>query len=282
VCDYRELPPPRCLADYVACFWTRSTSDRETDARSLILPDGCIDIVWVGERAPVIAGPATRAVRASLPAWSTIVGVRFRTGAAASMLGVPAHELLDAEVPLREVWGRRVPPSAARIAELATSDAKLGAVETVVLDRLRAADPTDPLVQHAAATLARNPEIQVSALGPTLGLSERQLRRRFEAAVGYGPKTLQRILRFQRWLHLAQQEPSGRPGLAARPGLATLAATAGYADQAHLTREVQRLAGTSPVALLVGGDSAAARLVGVEEQPNDETMAYEAMAMAST
>ncbi len=36
-----------------------------------------------------------------------------------------------------------------------------------------------------------------------LGVSERQLRRRFEDAVGYGPKTLARVLRFQRFLALA-------------------------------------------------------------------------------
>ena len=36
------------------------------------------------------------------------------------------------------------------------------------------------------------------------GVSERQLRRRFVDAVGYGPKTLARVLRFQRFLALAR------------------------------------------------------------------------------
>jgi len=92
--------------------------------------------------------------------------------------------------------------------------------------------------------LARHPAARLSELGDYVGLSERQLRRRFEAGVGYGPKTLHRILRFRRWLQCARRPAAGGFGLAA------LAAVSGYADQAHLSREVARLAGVPPAALL--------------------------------
>lgn len=78
-------------------------------------------------------------------------------------------------------------------------------------------------------------------LAEKVGLSERQLRRRFTEAVGYGPKALHSILRFQHALDL------GRRG---DPGLAAIAYQAGYADQAHFTREVRRLAGMTPTELL--------------------------------
>lgn len=76
-------------------------------------------------------------------------------------------------------------------------------------------------------------------------ISERQLRRRFTTAVGVSPKALHRILRFQRFLALAWtvEQPSAQ--------LARLAAEAGYADQAHLTREATRLEGRSPRTLLL-------------------------------
>jgi len=92
----------------------------------------------------------------------------------------------------------------------------------------------------------------VERIGDRLGLGERQLRRRFADAVGYGPKTLQRVLRFQRFVALAT---GGEPG--GRPDLARLALEAGYADQAHLTRECRRLAGLPPAALLAEGAVAA-------------------------
>ena len=97
----------------------------------------------------------------------------------------------------------------------------------------------DPLVRAAVRRLDRA-GTRVSTLGPGLGISERQLQRRFRDAVGYGPKTLQRILRFQRAL------AEIRRGCEQSGGLARVAAATGYADQAHLTRESRRLAGFSP------------------------------------
>lgn len=104
------------------------------------------------------------------------------------------------------------------------------------------------LVAAAVAWLERDPAAagRVGALGPTVGLGERQLRRRFQAGVGYGPKTLARVLRFQRLLALLRDDQGGRPSLA------EVAVRAGYADQAHMTAECTRLAGRSPAALVAG------------------------------
>ena len=115
--------------------------------------------------------------------------------------------------------------------------------------RLPPPDAIDPVVRAAAVGAAR-PRTPVEALGAGLGIGERQLRRRFDDAVGYGPKTLQRVLRFQRFLALAEAE---RTAGGADPDLARLAFAAGYADQAHLTRECTRLAGLPPAALLATG-----------------------------
>ena len=82
-------------------------------------------------------------------------------------------------------------------------------------------------------------------------LSERQIRRHFDEAIGYGPKKLQRILRLQRLLWLASQQS------APVPNLAHLSSAAGYADQSHMTREVIALAGASPRQLLHGSRSSA-------------------------
>ena len=108
----------------------------------------------------------------------------------------------------------------------------------------RCAAPRSPSRGYTAAR-ARRPTVAASARAA--GLSERQLRRRFERAVGYGPSTLARVLRFQRFLRRAHA-PESR----AAP-LARLAAEAGYADQAHLARECRRLSGLSPSSLLATG-----------------------------
>jgi AraC-like DNA-binding protein len=214
VAVYREIPQP---GPHIACVWTR---DPEPEARvRRIVPDACVDIVWTGRRL-VVAGPATGPKIARTPAGRIAFGVRFRVGAAGAALGLPASELLDLTVPLEDVW------PAARLEEAANAGpAALAAAVTARLD-----DAPDAAVRAAAT-------------GLDVGLGARQLRRRFGDAVGYGPKTLERVLRFQRFLALAATEPS----------LARLAFDAGYADQAHLTRECARLSGLTPAALLASG-----------------------------
>jgi AraC-like DNA-binding protein len=71
--------------------------------------------------------------------------------------------------------------------------------------------------------------LPVTAASREVALTDRHLRRRFHDAVGYGPKTLQRVLRLRRFLALAEA--------GATADLARAAAEAGYSDQPHLTRE---------------------------------------------
>ncbi|MEU4426659.1 helix-turn-helix domain-containing protein, partial [Actinoplanes sp. NPDC024001] len=87
----------------------------------------------------------------------------------------------------------------------------------------------------------------VSDIAAVAGLGERQLRRRSVAAYGYGPKTLHRIFRMRRAVALAR---AGR-------AFAAVAADAGYADQAHLSRDVRALAGV-PLSELVPQPASAA------------------------
>jgi AraC-like DNA-binding protein len=244
VSEYRELAPPPTLVTHLLCTWTASISDGRMAYLHRVLPDGCVDMVWVDDTAPVVAGPATQAFIACHPPRSLIVGVRCRPGLAASLLGIPATELLNQEVPLREVCARLAARLSSPVAEQPSVTGKLAAVEAALITHLVGVGPTDSLVTAGIAWLAQHPSGRVQQLSRMLGLSSRQLQRRFRAAVGYGPKTFHRILRFQRVLALAgkQQVCDGN--------LSRLALETGYADQAHMTREIQRLAGRQPTALL--------------------------------
>jgi AraC-like DNA-binding protein len=248
---YRELAPPPEIQEHVACLWVR---DPQPAARlHRIVPDACADIVWVTGRRVRVAGPATGPFMSTIPAGGSAVGIRFRVGAAGSALGVSARELLDGSFALDEVWGATGAELAERLDAAPHAEAAAAVLARAVARRLPPPHAIDPIVRAAAIGVAR-PRTPVEALGASLGIGERQLRRRFGDAVGYGPKTLQRVLRFQRFLALAQPSPA-RAGRVGRepPDLARLAFEAGYADQAHLTRECRRLAGLPPAALLATG-----------------------------
>ena len=103
----------------------------------------------------------------------------------------------------------------------------------------------DPAVDHVAASLTDDPSRRVESLRRELDLSERRLLRRCTVAFGYGPATLRRILRLQRFLELAgETHTDGKV-----PGLAELAQRAGYADQQHLARDARAIARATPTEL---------------------------------
>jgi AraC-like DNA-binding protein len=223
---YRELDTnlPGCV------IWTRSAQGESTVHR--IVPDGCIDLLWVDGEL-LLAGPDTVAHEAR--GGATYVGVRFHPGWAPALLGVPAEELRDARPPLDGFW----PAPLVRRLGAMTAERPVEGLVAAVRERLHRHGPPDRLVLAVAGELrAGRP---VAATAARTGLSARQLQRRSVAAFGYGPKTLARVLRFDRAVALAR---AGVP-------YARLAADAGYADQAHLAREVRALAGV-PLTTLVG------------------------------
>lgn len=198
-----------------------------------ILPDGCMDLLWIGGRL-IVAGPDTRAHAATDTPGARFLGVRFAPGTGAGLLGVPAYELRDRRVPLAELWSgtRRPGPGARELAErLAEAADQPRALEELALRLAADAGPPDPLMRAVAAGLGAGRTVADTA--ETVGLGERQLRRRSLDAFGYGPKTLARVLRLQRALALVRD---GAPFAAA-------AHASGCADQAHLARETRELAG---------------------------------------
>jgi AraC-like DNA-binding protein len=192
-----------------------------------ILPDGCLDIIW-NDGTVFVAGPDTVAEAATSPEGARFYALRLADGLGPAVRGVPADELTDRQVPLEDLW------PAAVVRRVAESADPLAALEAAVAQRWRAPEPE--MVALAAAARAGRP---VGAIADVLGLSARQLQRRCRASFGYGPKMLARVLRMQRAVELARR---GRP-------FADVSATAGYADQAHLSREVKALAGV-PLSVL--------------------------------
>jgi AraC-like DNA-binding protein len=249
--SYRELPPPAALGAYVECLWVHRIGDGEGTYHQPVFPDGRMDVVALGDEV-LVAGPASRSTTLPLVPGTLTVGVRFRAGAAPALIGTSAADLRDRDVVPGDVWGRPGAELADRVMEASGWEERLGVMVDHLTGRLGRSRELDPVGVGIAGVLAEGPGRPLPQLAEDVGLSERQLRRRVEDAVGYPPRVLARILRFQRFLRAARAAGPGRD-------LARLAAEAGYADQAHLTRESRRLGGLPPAALL---DWEATRLAG--------------------
>jgi AraC-like DNA-binding protein len=246
--EYREFLPPAALADHFVCFWTQTISGLQGVYEHRVLPDACIDIVLVNDEPPVVVGPWTVPLLAQLPAGSRITGARLHPGRASSLLGMPASELLNQAIPMAAVKGDMRNIRLEKVIEEPNSVARRSMLGEVLLTSLEHSVPFDQAVLAGIRWLSRRPHGRIEQLSRWIGISERQLHRRFSVAVGYGPKTFQSVMRFQRLLKAAREK-------GAEQSLADLAASVGYADQAHMTREVHRLANVRPTVLLRSTES---------------------------
>lgn len=241
--SYGERALPACLQAHFACMWFHRLPER-LPCPTAIVPDGYIDLQWFGGMLR-IAGPDREANLEPIPAGITVIGFRFRPAAASAWLRVPASEIVNSRVPLDAFWGSETRRLTAWANDASTPEAVARRLVAALAKRAVEMDLPDRLAS-SVFSLIRGAQTAgrpfADDLHGRLGLSERTLRRRCHEAFGYGPKTLDRILRFQDFLRLARDERHA--------GVASLAAEAGYADQSHLTRETRRMAALTPKALL--------------------------------
>jgi AraC-like DNA-binding protein len=241
ISEYREFPVPASMANHFLCFW-KQVIVGSGEYTHRVLPDACIDIVFINEGPPVVVGPWTSPFVVRLPAGTNILGARLHPGLGFTVLGIPATELLNQSAPLYEVLSTNSTRFSLPLDE-PTLVSQVSALAEALARATAFATSPDGAVVASIQWLARRPHATVEQLSQSIGISHRQLQRRFSAAVGYGPKMFQSVLRFQRLLNFATKP-------ATPLSLADLAAVAGYTDQAHMTREVRRFAGCTPTALM--------------------------------
>jgi AraC-like DNA-binding protein len=236
---YLPTAVPAELAADLVTGWIATTQGTHT-----LIPDGCVDLLWIDNGTAWVCGPETSAWSFSLPPGTNAVGVRFRPGRAGSVLGFDTAEVRDRRVALGDVLGSRAERRLIQqVGDAAEAAARVGVLQRHASRWLAAAPAHDPIVEAVAHMLTWGTTTTVRAMADTVGLSQRQLHRRCVEAFGYGPATLRKILRLQRFLRLAHRPGSPRD-------LAVLAVTAGYTDQPHLSRDCRDITGTSPGAIL--------------------------------
>ncbi|MBB4234038.1 hypothetical protein GGD57_000587 [Rhizobium esperanzae] len=232
---YSEYAPPPALRRHFSRLWSHTMHDGPP-ARVAIVPDGYCDLLCINGRL-VVAGPDRTAAFPIIRPGATVIGARFAPGAAASWLKTPLSALVGLSVPLADIGRKGTAEFEARLGDCPDPSAVVALFGRMLEEAAR--DEEMPTQDAAVIFAAVNNGRPLSGL---LDISERQLRRRCHHHFGYGTKTLERIRRFQRFLDLCRR--SGKMPLAC------LALEAGFADQAHMTREVGELSTLTPAAIL--------------------------------
>lgn len=229
---YREIPPSARLRRYVECYWEQSQAGT---SGHLVLPDGCVDILFSrrgGEPISLAAvGLMTAPMRVPGARGRSFFGVRFRPGMASALL--PGAELLVNEIrPLDDLAGSTARRMFERLAEADTLDEMVELMDPL----LRPLDPPD--IASRLLGQLEWADVSLDQLISHSGLSVRHFRRLCLERAGVSPKYLSRILRFRK---AVQKMPA-----AAQPSWAGFAVACGYYDQAHFIREFQEFAGSTP------------------------------------
>ncbi len=242
---YEPRRPRADLASVLACAWTARPTGRHR-----LVPDACMDLLCIWrDHDPVVTpdiwlcGPERTAWTFELPPVAVAVGVRFRPGCASLAFEVDASSMLDRRVRFDDVVGLdaadRVRAAIAAIAGIDGLDERASAFEAALAPWLRDVDRDElAFVDSMTDLLVRSPRVAQSHLATTAGITPRHLHRRLLRTFGHGSAMLGRQLRFQRFLAVREQASD-----AATWSLAELAAAAGYADQAHLSRDCRALTG---------------------------------------
>jgi len=240
---FRAVAVADDLSDRLALAWVV-----DTDVAHDLVPDAHVDVVWLPDGSVQVCGP-------EVEGWTfrpldgterlEAVGVRFRPGHATPVLGTAMDEIRDQRVGVEDLLGadgRRLVEELAELPEGSPPERRIAVVEEHIRRWVADGGDVDPAVDRVAASLTDDPSRRVESLRRELDLSERQLLRRCTVAFGYGPATLRRILRLQRFLELAGETRTD----GSVPGLAELAQQAGYADQQHLARDARAIARATP------------------------------------
>ena len=242
---YREIRSCPALVPHVETYWIWEGDGDGGSHR--VLPDGCADVIFsvhdglrTNTSRLVAVGTMTRPIEVSRRGTSFLLGVRFRPGEAAAFLGCPASEITDLSPPLTELWKDGATALEDRLLEAGGRRERLRILEASLLRLLeRSASRRDLRVAAAVGGILRAPAaVQVPRLAGDVGLSPRQLRRRFIDSVGIGPKRLARIVRLRRVLDRILTPDD--------VDWADLAVEAGFYDQAHLVNDFRAWTGLAP------------------------------------
>ncbi|WP_430335290.1 helix-turn-helix domain-containing protein [Rhodococcus sp. ACT016] len=227
------------LTGSLVCAWSACA-----EGQHLLVPDGCIDVLWIPGVGIRVCGPETAAWSFTLPPGTESFGIRFRPGSAPPALRTSAAQIRNTRVDLADVLGSAAQRMLVdRLEHTDGTAARLSVLQAAGRRWLADRPGTDLLAAWLTSALSSR-SCSVAALADASSMTGRQLQRRCNDAFGYGPSTLRSILRLQRFMYLARADRNR--------GLAALAADAGYSDQAHLSRECRRIATVTPTELLAG------------------------------
>ncbi len=167
------------------------------------------------------------------------VQVDFTPLAAHRFFGVPMHELANRVVELDDIFGADARVLADQLRAAPTWTRRFEFIDAFLVPRIAAGRPAPPEVTLVWGRLTETRgAASIGTLASEAGWSRKHLIEKFREHIGLPPKSIARIMRFNRALRLLRD--------AAAPRWTQIAYASGYYDQAHMIRDFREFAGATP------------------------------------
>ena len=167
------------------------------------------------------------------------IQIAFTPLGAYLFLGTPGSEFSEQVCHLSDILGPDADLLTEKLASTKDWQTRFDLVDSFIAARFAAARPLQPQVEGAYAGLLHTGGLcSVGSLADAAGWSEKHFVDRFREQVGVAPKTMGRIIRFNRALKMLQSSNVQT--------LSDVVYEAGYYDQPHMNRDFRQFTGGSP------------------------------------
>lgn len=238
----REYRPAQSLLDQIDSYWFSRNNTGET-IDFPVVPDGCSDIIFYLNRSVLLPGRDDTFISGAME-YAEIVqsepgtelfGIRFRPGQLSFFLNLDMSSFTNRMITLASVHEERYHDLI--IDRFADSETIISNMNTV-LETLYRDVEIDQTFIDIIEKICSDPEVEISQLAASSAYSMKTLERACKRRIGYTPKKLARIMRFQK----AHKSIQNREMV----NLIAVAHNSGYFDQAHFNREYKKFVGFSP------------------------------------
>lgn len=242
------------MAPLVKCYWTLESPPEQTPKRNIIVPDGCMKLIFhygdpykhypkadssiVLPRGFLI-GQLTRPYEVEPTGKTGTFFVCFHPDGFLPFATFPIQEMENTAVPLEQLFGTDGQNLQHNILHAPTTEDRIRYAEAFLISRLTATKTIDYLVKSTVETiLTGNGQLSIGELSERNHVNRRQLVRKFSSTIGLSPKQLSKTIRLQATLKrmLTQDETS----------LTTFAHENDYYDQAHFIKDFKEFTGLTP------------------------------------
>lgn len=250
---YAEFPVDPAVRHLVVNYWVFTPDERDPERfEHTIVPDGTCTVGYsrfaaTGTGMATFLGPRVTAAKVNVVAGGKYCGFRLHPSAGGAALHLPIGSLRDRLGLLATIAPAIAGRMVDEVRDASSDEDTVAGLARVAAELAQNALPVDSVVARAVqAIIETDGAERIVDTASRVGLGERQLQRRFRAAVGLTPKEFARMRRIRHACLLALMGHGQGHG----QGWAGVSTDAGFADQAHLTREFGDIFGWSPRLLM--------------------------------